>query len=72
MRLHRVILRSGANADIEANVLFDDPASDSLFFYLDEAQQHLVATLNRDQVAGIIFHPKKSGVSNATTPLSRL
>jgi len=72
MRLHRVVLRSGMNADITAKVMLDDPASDAILFYQDEAQQHLIATIRRDQVAGIIFYPKKSGVSNATTPLNRL
>ncbi len=71
MRLHRVVLRSGTNADIMANVVFDDPVNDSIFFYQDEAQQHLVATIKRDQLAGIIFYPKMSGVMNATKPLAR-
>ena len=72
MRLHRVVLHSGVNVDVTAKVMFDDPASDSIFFYQDEALQHLVATIRREQVAGIIFYPKKSGVMNATTPLTRL
>jgi hypothetical protein len=72
MRLYQVVLRSGANMDFMAKVMIDDPASEAVLFYQDESRQNLVATVWRDQVAGIIFHSQRSGVSVATTPLTRM
>jgi len=67
MRLYRVVTRSGANMDIMAKVVIDDAAvSDSISFFQDEARHHLVATVKRDQVAGMILFPQKS----TTLPLS--
>jgi len=55
-------MRSGANLDIMAKVIEDDPAaSDSINFYQDETQHHMVATVKRNQVAGLILFPQKSG-----------
>jgi hypothetical protein len=62
-------MRSGASMDILAKVILDDPRHDSLYFYQDAAQQHLVATVKRNQIAGLILHQRKSGVFNATSPL---
>jgi len=62
MRLYRVVLRSGANMDVMAKVVVDDPAaSDSIAFYQDEALHHLVARVRRDQIAGLILYPQKAG-----------
>ena len=58
--------------DFMAKTMLDEPKNDSIYFYQDEAQQHLIASIKRDQVAGIIFHPRKSGVMKATTPLPGL
>ena len=72
MQLLRVVLLSGANMDFMAQVMIDEPDSDAVFFYHDESRQNLIATVWRDQVAGIIFHSQRSGVSVATTPLTRM
>jgi len=72
MQLLRVVLLSGANMDFMAKVMIDEETDDAVLFYQDESRQHLVATVWRDQVAGIIFYPKKSGVVLSNTPLSRM
>jgi hypothetical protein len=68
MRLYRVIMCSGANMDIMAKVILDDKSiSDDVSFYQDETRHHLVATIKRDQIAGMILYPQKS----STIPLHR-
>ena len=64
-------MRSGVNVDVEAEVMLDNPShSSDIFFYDDEACSHLLAVVKRDQVAGLILYPRKSGVVTATTPLA--
>ena len=69
VRLHKIIMRSGASLEVVAKVFHDDQALDCICFYQDEARQHLVASIKRDQVAGIILHQSKSGVFVATARL---
>lgn len=69
MRLYQIILRSGANMNVMAKAILDDPARDVICFFHDATQNDLMATVRRDQIAGIIFHLPKSGVVPATTPL---
>ena len=57
-------MQSGANMDIVANAMLDDPAtSEVIYFFHDETMHHLVATVRRADVAGVIFGPQKSGTS---------
>ena len=69
MRVYRVVTRGGANIDILAKSILDDPAYDVIYFFHDEFQQQLTATLKRAEVAGLIIHPEKP---NATVPLPRV
>jgi hypothetical protein len=61
-------MRSGASVEVMAKVIRDDPANESICFFQDEAEQHLVAAIKRDQVAGIILHQRKPGAMTASTP----
>ena len=68
MRLYRVVTRSGTNMEFMAKVMVDNPAaSDSIDFYQDETLHHLVSTIKRDQVAGMILFPHKAN----TIPIPR-
>jgi hypothetical protein len=70
MRLFRVVLRSGATMDITAKAMRDEPeSSENIYFFHDLSENDLVATVKRDQIAGVVFHLPKSGVVTATTPL---
>jgi hypothetical protein len=60
MRLYRVVLRSGANMDITAKAMRDDPALDVIYFFHDEAQNVLAASIQRSELAGLILHPRNS------------
>jgi imidazoleglycerol phosphate synthase glutamine amidotransferase subunit HisH len=53
-------MRSGANMEIVAKSMLDDPANDVVYFFHDEAQNSVAATVQRNQVAGLIFHAQKS------------
>jgi hypothetical protein len=66
MRLYRIVTRAGANIDIQARSVLDDPSYDVIYFFRDEFQQQLAATLKRVEFAGLIIHPEKP---NATVPL---
>jgi len=46
--------------------VLDDPSYDVIYFFRDEFQQQLAATLKRVEFAGLIIHPEKP---NATVPL---
>ena len=59
MRLYRVITRGGANIDILAKSILDDPAYDVIYFFHDEVHQQLAATLKRAEFAGLIIHPER-------------
>ncbi len=66
MRLYRVVMRSGLNLDIMAKVMLDDPTvSELIYFFHDEEQRQLAATVNREDVAGLIFPPQKFGHTSA-------
>ena len=69
MRLFQVVLRSGVNMDITAKSMLDVPEQGVVYFYRHENGHELVATVKRNELAGIIFHPRKSSVMTATTPL---
>jgi len=53
-------MRSGANMDITAKVMRDDPACDVIYFFHDESQNILVASVQRDELAGLIIHAQNS------------
>ncbi len=64
MRIYRVVMRSGVNMDILAKAMVDDPTvSDGILFYQDETQHHLVATVMRSEVAGLILYPQKAATT---------
>jgi hypothetical protein len=66
MRLYRVVLRSGLNLDITAQAMLDDPnVSELIYFFADEEQRQLAATVNRTDVAGLILPPQKFGQTGA-------
>jgi hypothetical protein len=55
-------MQSGQNMDIVAKAMLDDPAtSEVVYFFHDETMHHLVATVKRSEIAGVIFGPQKSG-----------
>ena len=57
-------MRSGVNMDVTAMDMLDDPAvADRILFYQDDARHHLVATVARKDVAGIILFPQKSSAT---------
>ena len=60
MRLYRVVMRSGVNMDITAKSMRDDPESEVIYFYHDEAQNVFAACVQRNEVAGMIFHRRNS------------
>ena len=60
MRLYRIVLRSGANMDIMAKSMRDDPALDVIYFFHDEIENVLAASVQRDQVAGLILYAQNS------------
>jgi hypothetical protein len=58
MRVYEVVMRSGAKNEVTAEVVIDDPATDSkIYFYRDKGLKQLVAYFIRDQVAGIVLGP---------------
>lgn len=55
MRVYEVVLRSGAKAEVTAEVLNDDARNDNkIYFYRDHGQKQLVAYFLRDEIAGIV------------------
>ena len=55
MRVYEVVLRSGAKAEVTAEVLHDDSGSDNkIYFYRDHGKKQLVAYFLRDEIAGIV------------------
>ena len=60
MRVYRVVMRSGANMDITAKSMRDDPELDVIYFFHDEGQNVLVASVQRDELAGLIIHAENS------------
>jgi len=58
MRVYEVVFRSGAKAEITAEILHDDPGIDNkIYFYRDKGLKQLVAYFLRDEIAGIILGP---------------
>jgi hypothetical protein len=65
MRVYEVVLRSGAKAEVSAEILHDDASNDNkVYFYRDHSQKQLVAYFLRDEIAGIVVGP-----DNATAPV---
>jgi hypothetical protein len=60
MRVYRVVMRSGANMDITAKAMRDDPECDVIYFFHDETQNILVASVQRDDLAGLIIYAQNS------------
>lgn len=61
MRVFEIVMRSGAKAEITAEVLHDDVGSDpKIYFFRDKSQKQLVAYFIRDEVAAIILGPDNS------------
>jgi hypothetical protein len=61
MRVYEVVLRSGAKAEVTAEVLHDDAGNDAkIYFYRDHSQKQLVAYFLRDEIAGIVVGPDNS------------
>ena len=71
MRIFEVHLRSGAKAEITAEVLQDDDGNDNrIYFYRDKRLKQLVAYFNREDVAGITFGQENSGAIHSRFPTS--
>ena len=65
MRVFEIILRSGAKAEILAEILHDDSGKgDKIYFYNDKSLNQIVAYFNRADVAGVIFGPDKAPSSS--------
>lgn len=63
MRVYEVVLRSGAKAEVTAEIMHDDVGHDTkIYFYRDKSQKQLVAYFLRDEIAGIMI-----GQDNAST-----
>ncbi len=59
VRLYRVVMRSGANMDVMAKAVVDDPTvSDAISFYQDGTRHQLIAKVMRSEVAGLILYPR--------------
>lgn len=53
-------MRSGANLDVVAQVMIDNPDTAEVFFYQDEGGHHLAASVRREEIAGLILGPQNS------------
>ena len=61
MRVFEVFLRSGAKAELQAEILHDDSRNgDKIYFYGDNSLNQIVAYFNRADVAGVVFGPDKA------------
>jgi hypothetical protein len=61
MRIFEVYLRSGAKAEVTAEILQDNGEVDNkVYFYRDKSLKQLAAYFNREEVAGIIFGQENS------------
>ena len=64
MRVYEVVLRSGAKAEVTAEVLQDDTGHDNkIYFYRDLGQKQLVAYFLRDEIAGIVVGPDNAAAA---------
>ncbi len=64
MRVYEIVLRSGAKAEVTAEVLHDDVAKDNkIYFYRDLGQKQLVAYFLRDEIAGIVVGPDNASAA---------
>ncbi len=58
MRVYEVVLRSGAKAEITAEILHDNSHIDNkIYFFRDKSQKQLVAYFLQEEVVGIVFGP---------------
>jgi hypothetical protein len=56
MRIFEVHLRSGAKAEITAEIFQEKTGEENkIYFYRDQGLKHLAAYFNREDVAGIVF-----------------
>ncbi len=56
MRVYEVVLRSGAKAEVTAEIMHDDAARDTkIYFFRDKGQKQMVAYFLREEVAGVIL-----------------
>ena len=63
MRVFEVVLRSGAKAEITAEILHDDAERDTkIYFFRDKSQKQLVAYFIRSEIAGIILGPDNATI----------
>lgn len=69
MRNYQVVMRSGASIDITAKSMRDDPECDVIYFFADENETHLACTVKREELAGLVYHPRKAGVTTSQTAL---
>jgi hypothetical protein len=72
MRNYQVVMKSGASIDITAKSMRDEPACDVIYFFSDENESQLACTVKREEMAGIVFHPRKAGVTTSQTSLASL
>jgi len=64
MRVYEVVLRSGAKAEVAAEVLHDDAGNDNkIYFYRDHGRKQLVAYFLREEIAGIVVGPDNSSAT---------
>ncbi len=64
MRVYELVLRSGAKAEVTAEVLHDDPGIDNkIYFYRDHGRKQLVAYFLRDEIAGIVVGPDNASAA---------
>ncbi len=64
MRVYEVVLRSGAKAEVTAEILHDDVSQDNkIYFYRDHGRKQLVAYFLRDEIAGIVVGPDNSSAA---------
>jgi hypothetical protein len=64
MRVYEVVLRSGAKAEVTAEVLQDDVSQDNkIYFYRDHGRKQLVAYFLRDEIAGIVVGPDNASAA---------
>jgi hypothetical protein len=62
MRIFEIVLRSGAKAQVTAEIFQEKPDEDNrIYFYRDQGLKQLAAYFNREDVAGIIFGQDQSG-----------
>jgi hypothetical protein len=70
MRVYEIVFRSGAKAEVAAEILHDDVGNDeNIYFYHDKGHKQLVAYFLRSEVAGIILGPDNASTIPRYGPL---